>query len=80
MASIFSRPRLSRPPDPSDPEYQRLEARVNFAVHVGIFAACNSCMWFVRLLTYAEWDWSVMATSVWALFLLGHGIWAISKK
>ncbi len=73
-------PRLSKPPDPSDPEYQKLENRINFAVHVGIFAASNSCMWFVRSITYADWDWSIVVTSTWALVLISHGIWVFTRE
>jgi hypothetical protein len=73
-------PRLSKPPDPKDPDYQRLERGINLALHVGIFSASNSCMWFVRSITYADWDWSIQVTSAWALVLLAHGIWFFSKR
>jgi hypothetical protein len=73
-------PRLSKPPDPRDPEYQRVERGVNLALHVGIYGASNSCMWFVRSITYADWDWTVWVSTVWAVLLLGHGIWFLSKK
>lgn len=71
---------LSKPPDPRDPEYQRLERRVNFALHVGIFAATVSGMWFVRSVLYADWDWTTQVTGIWALLLLGHAIWVFTKK
>jgi 2TM domain len=72
-------PRLSRPPDPNDPEYQRLERHINFALHVGIFTASNSCIWFVRSVNYASWQWSLWVTSLWLVCLLGHGIWMFSR-
>jgi 2TM domain len=71
---------LPKPPDPRDPDYQRLERRVNFALHVGIFAASNSGLWFVRSLKYADWDWAIQVTGFWALLLLGHFIWVSAKK
>jgi hypothetical protein len=73
-------PKLSRPPDPNDPEYQSLERRINFALHVGIFAASNSFIWFVRSITYANWEWTLWLTSGWIVLLVGHGSWLISKE
>jgi 2TM domain len=73
-------PKLYRPPDPNDPEYQRLERRINFALHVGIFAASNSCMWFIRSVIYANWEWTFWLTGGWAMLLLGHGSWLISRE
>ncbi len=35
-------PRWPRKPDRKDPAYRRLEDRINFAVHVALFAAINS--------------------------------------
>ncbi|AFY71223.1 hypothetical protein Pse7367_2972 [Thalassoporum mexicanum PCC 7367] len=73
-------PRLSKPPDKNDPDYQRLENRINFALHVGIFAASNSCIWFVRTITYANWDWTILLTESWLALLLIHGIWAFATE
>jgi len=39
-------PRWPREPDRNDPAYRRLDDRMNFAVHVAIFAASNSGLWF----------------------------------
>jgi hypothetical protein len=73
-------PRLSKPPDPNDPEYQQLENRINLALHAGIFTATNSCMWFVRTITYAEWDWSILVTSAWIFILISHSIWVFARE
>ncbi len=73
-------PRLSRPPDPSDPEYQSLERRINLALHIAIFAVVNSGVWFWRSLHYADWQWTIWLTSLWALVILIHGIWVFSKE
>ncbi len=72
--------RLSKPPDPTDPEYQSLERRVNFALHGAIYAASNSCLWFARSISYADWEWPYWVSALWATFLLGHGIWVFSQE
>lgn len=82
-------PRWSRKPDRADADYRLLDDRMNFAVHVAVFAALNSGLWFFRLLgekifetdvpgrtSYAPW-----ITSIWALILVAHAvfIFAIAK-
>jgi hypothetical protein len=40
-------PRWPREPDrQNDPEYRKLDDRMTFAVHVALFLACNSGVWF----------------------------------
>jgi len=68
-------PRWPRQPDRHDPAYRRLDDRMNFAVHVALFAASNSGMWFVRTLEAEAWPWSKWVTGVWALGLLAHFIY-----
>jgi len=68
-------PRWPRKPDRRDPDYRRLDDRMNFAVHVGLFAACNSGVWFFRTLRYAEWRWAYLLTGLWGLILLGHAVY-----
>jgi hypothetical protein len=48
---------------------------MNFAVHVGLFAASNSGMWFVRTLEAETWPWSKWVTGAWAVGLLVHLIY-----
>ena len=36
---------ITRPPDPNDPDYQKLEQLINLAVHTAAFAAFNSGLW-----------------------------------
>jgi hypothetical protein len=48
---------------------------MNFAVHVAIFAACNSGIWFFRTLYHADWRWAYLITGLWAGILIGHGIY-----
>ncbi|NEQ23769.1 MAG: 2TM domain-containing protein [Microcoleus sp. SIO2G3] len=68
-------PRWPRKPDRSDPSYRRLDDRMNFAVHVALFAACNSGIWFFRTLQYADWRWAYLVTSLWGGILIGHAIY-----
>lgn len=68
-------PRWPRKPDRRDPDYRRLDDRMNFAVHVGLFAAFNSSLWFFRNLQYAEWSWVYWVTGIWGLIVVGHGIY-----
>ncbi|MFN5856330.1 MAG: 2TM domain-containing protein [Pseudanabaenaceae cyanobacterium] len=73
-------PKLSKPPDPNDPEYQQLERRVNFTLHVSIFFAVNTGMWFVRSVMYADWEWTLWTSSLWAMALVSHGAWVWAKN
>ncbi|MBE9129463.1 MULTISPECIES: 2TM domain-containing protein [unclassified Coleofasciculus] len=68
-------PRWPREPDRRDPAYRRLDDRMNFAVHVAIFAACNSSSWFFRTLQSAEWSWTYWVTGIWGLILVAHGVY-----
>ena len=68
-------PRWPRKPDRNDPEYRRLDDRMNFAIHVGLFSASNSGLWFVHNLQKADWPWAVSVTGWWALLVLTHAIY-----
>lgn len=68
-------PRWPRKPDRNDPAFRRLDDRMNFAVHVAIFAAFNSGFWFFRTLYHTDWRWTYWVTGLWALILLGHGVY-----
>ena len=48
---------------------------MNFAVHVAIFLAINSGLWFVHNLKYANWNWLVWFTAIWGAGLLLHLIY-----
>lgn len=67
-------PRWPRQPTRQDPSYRKLDDRMNFAVHVAIFAATNSGIWFVRTLQSASWTWPVWFTGAWAIALVVHAI------
>ena len=68
-------PRWPRKPDRNDPDYRRLDDRMNFAIHVAFFGACNSGIWFFRQLQMADWLWAKWVTGVWAVILLLHAVY-----
>lgn len=68
-------PRWSRIPTRQDPDYRKLDDRMNFAVHVAVFAAINSGVWFVRTLQAQDWTWSIWLTGAWAFVLVTHAVY-----
>jgi hypothetical protein len=68
-------PRWPRKPDRADPAYRKLEDRLNVAVHLALFAAVNSSLWFFRLVQTAHWPWTLWLTCGWLVLLLAHGIY-----
>jgi hypothetical protein len=71
-------PRWPRQPDRNDPDYRRLDDRINFALHVAIFATCNSGLWFVHNLKQTNWEWLTWVTGIWAAVLLLHLIYILA--
>ncbi|MEC4803310.1 MAG: hypothetical protein SAJ12_01390 [Jaaginema sp. PMC 1079.18] len=67
-------PRWPRKPDRNDPAYRLLDDRINFALHVAFFAACNSGLWFFDLFWQAAWPWAKWVTLSWLGLLILHGI------
>lgn len=65
-------PKLSRPPDPQDPEYQQIEQNVNAVLHAMGFAAIATGIWFFQELYRADWAWSAPFLSWWSVVLFGH--------
>jgi hypothetical protein len=69
-------PRWPRKPDrATDPDYRRLDDRMNFAVHVGIFAATNSGLWFANTLQPGRLPWLTGLSLVWLGLLALHGVY-----
>jgi hypothetical protein len=68
-------PRWSRIPTRQDPDYRKLDDRMNFAVHVAVFAVINSGVWFVRTLQNQGWTWTVWLTGIWLTLLIAHAIY-----
>lgn len=73
-------PRWPRQPDRKDPDFRRLDDRMNFATHVALFAAVNSGLWFFRNLGalddgiaggIPQTPW---ITTIWLGLLVAHGL------
>ena len=71
-------PRWPRKPTREDPEYRRLEDRINFAVHVAAFTAVNSGLWFLHTLNPAWVGWVQWFTLAWLAGLVGHGVYVFA--
>ncbi|NET36729.1 MAG: 2TM domain-containing protein [Cyanothece sp. SIO1E1] len=68
-------PRWPRKPDRNDPEYRRLGDRINFALHVGIFAATTSGLWFFHDLQPQRFPWISSFTLAWLGGLFVHAVY-----
>ncbi|NJL09671.1 MAG: hypothetical protein HC908_04105 [Calothrix sp. SM1_7_51] len=68
-------PRWPRQPTRQDPDYRKLDDRMNFAVHVAISAAFNSGLWFFHNLQKANWEWLPWFTLSWLGVLLIHFVY-----
>lgn len=68
-------PRWPRKPDRNDPEFRKLDDRMNFAVHVAVAATINSGLWFFHNLKAANWQWLPLFTAGWVVVLLVHLIY-----
>lgn len=68
-------PRWSRIPTRQDPDYRKLDDRMNFAVHVAAFAATNSGIWFVRTLQHQTWTWPAWVTGITLMVLVAHAVY-----
>ncbi|OLP16459.1 hypothetical protein BST81_20995 [Leptolyngbya sp. 'hensonii'] len=73
-------PRWPRQPDRKDPAYRRLDDRMNFAVHVALFAVTNSGLWFFQLLNHAGntaaiWPITPWITGGWLFILFLHAVY-----
>lgn len=68
-------PRWPRKPDRKDPAYRKLDDRMNFAIHVAVFGAIDSGLWFVHIFKNNTWSWLTGFTCVWLAILLLHLIY-----
>ena len=67
-------PRWPREPDRNDPAYRKLDDRMTFAVHVLLFTAVNSGLWFFNLIDAVAWPWTQWFTLAWAAGLVSHAV------
>ena len=69
-------PRWPRKPDrKNDPEFRKLEDRLNFAVHVSLFLAVDSGIWFFHNLNHPEWYWATSFSLIWGGLVIAHLIY-----
>ena len=68
-------PRWPRKPDRRDPAYRKLEDRMNFAVHVAVFAAINSGLWFAHQINVDWVPWVSKVTLIWLAGLVAHAVY-----
>ncbi|KAM3093720.1 2TM domain-containing protein [Phormidesmis sp. 146-35] len=71
-------PRWSRIPDRKDADYRRLDDRMTFATHVPLFTACNSGLWFFKIIQNHDWPWAIGVTGGWAAILVAHAIYVFA--
>jgi hypothetical protein len=71
-------PKLSSPPNPRSPEYRELRDKINFALHVALFAATNSGIAFFQRLYQTDWPWQGWLGIFWFLALAVHGIYVFA--
>jgi hypothetical protein len=67
-------PRWPRKPDRADDAYRKLDDRMNFALHVALFLAFNSGLWFFQLLSH-PWNHLSLVTIAWGTALFSHGVY-----
>ncbi len=74
-------PRWPRQPDRNDPAYRRLDDRMNFAMHVAIFSATNSGLWFFHTLNPERLMNVSIVTGMWLVGIVAHAtyIFAIAQ-
>lgn len=70
-------PRWPRQPDREDPAYRRLDDTMNFAVHVALFVALNSGLWFFQLMEH-PWQRLSWLSLAWAIALVAHGVYVFA--
>jgi len=68
-------PKLSSPPDPSNPEYRLLRDRINFALHVALFLCVNVGLLFFEQFWRADWTWRGWLSLIWLISVIMHSVW-----
>ena len=70
----------TRPPDPEDPDYQKLEQLINLAVHTAAFAAFNSGLWVWHGLKPSFFPQLPWLTGLWVVALAVHVVWVLARR
>ena len=71
---------ITRPPDPEDPDYQKLEQLINLVVHGAAFAAFNSGLWVWHGLKPGFFPQLPWLTGLWAVVFLVHVGWVVARR
>ncbi len=71
-------PRWPRKPDRNDPEYRRLDDRMNWALHIAIYIALNSGLWFVHQIKPGSLLGLSWLSLGWLVALIIHGIFILA--
>ena len=71
---------ITRPPDPEDPDYQKLEQLINLAVHTAASAAFNSGLWVWHGLKTSFFPQLPWLTGVRAVDLAVHVVWVLVRR
>lgn len=71
---------ITRPPDPEDPDYQKLEQLINLVVHGAAFAAFNSGLWVWHGLKPGFFPQLPLLTGLWAVVFLVHVGWVVARR
>ncbi|MFN9175694.1 MAG: hypothetical protein ACK58N_14640 [Synechocystis sp.] len=72
-------PRWPRKPDrKTDPDFRRLDDRMNFAVHVAVFVTINSGLWFFHNLNRADWSWLLPFSGIWLGVVALHLLYIVA--
>jgi len=59
-----------KPDRKTDPEFRRADDRMNFIVHVMVYLAINSGIWFFDILEQAELSWPMWFSLGWLGILM----------
>jgi hypothetical protein len=57
------------PADPTDPTYRHFNRIVNLCLHAMVFAAVNSCLWFVQQMRH-PWEHLNLFSELWLAILV----------
>jgi hypothetical protein len=71
---------ITRPPDPEDPDYQKLEQLINLVVHGAAFAAFNSGLWVWHGLKPGFFPQLPLLTGLLAVVFLVHVGWVVARR
>ena len=61
-----------KPDRKTDPEFRRAEDMMNFIVHVMVFLAINSGIWFFHNIYRSDSTWDIWFTVIWFGIVLLH--------